>query len=284
MDISDILTNVKDLPTLPTIYSQLLEAMSDTRTSAQDISDIIERDQASTLKLLRTVNSPVFGISTKVDTIQKAIFFLGFNEVKNIVFSLSIIDMFKNYKPNPYFSTVDHWKHSIAVGVITRILGTLINEKLVDNYFVAGIIHDIGKLLLLYHGKIDYSKVINYAVENNTRIGNAEIAVLGIDHLELGAMVAQKWDIPESLINVIKYHLQGIVNGKPDNLVACVHLADAIARALHLGGAGDKTIPRPNPEIWGILNLDIKQFSNIAPVIMKSYEDAVSILISSKGH
>lgn len=282
MILSNILKDVGELPTLPTIYSQLLEAMSNTRSTAKDIANIIEKDQAATIKLLKSVNSPIFSIAKSIDNIQNAIFFLGFNEVKNLVFSLSMIDMFNNSKQVPYFNLVEYWKHSIAVGVATRIIGKICGEKNIENYFVAGIIHDIGKLILIYYGKTDYSKVIEYAIERNIGIGYAEMAVLGTDHLEIGAIVAEKWGIPETLINPIRHHLKGMVFDKFDKLTACVHLADVIARALNLGIAGDNFIPRPNPDIWKHLNISIDLFSSINNEIYCIYNEAISVLITSK--
>ena len=280
MDAGEILKNTGELPTLPTIYSQLLEAMSDSRSTAKDIAAIIEKDQASTLKILKTVNSPVFGSVQKIDTIHNAIFFLGFKEVKNLVFSLSMFNMFKGYNSTPYFNLVEYWKHSIAVGVIARKLGEISGVKEVDNYFVAGIIHDIGKLILLFHGKTDYSKVIDFTIENNTTIGRAEKEVLGFTHNELGSFAAEKWAIPDSLKNAIKYHSSGMIGSRFDSLTACVHLADILSRAMKLGNPGDNLIPKPNREIWKHINITPGALNSVLPELLKAYSDSISILIT----
>ncbi len=280
MDAGEILKNTGELPTLPTIYSQMLEAMSDSRSTAKDVAAIIEKDQASTLKILKTVNSPVFGSVQKIDTIHKAIFFLGFKEVKNLVFSLSMFNMFKGYKSTPYFNLVEYWKHSIAVGVIARKLGEISGVKEVDNYFAAGIIHDIGKLILLFHGKTDYSKVIDFAIENNITVGRAENEVLGFSHSRLGSFAAEKWGMPDSLKNAIKYHSRGLTDNGFDNLTACVHAADILSRAMKLGNPGDELIPKPNAEIWKHIKIAPGAITATLPELMTAYTDSISILIT----
>ncbi len=118
----EIWSKVEDFPTLPTIYTRMVEAISNPRTTVQDVADIIIKDQASTAKILKVVNSPLFGIQKTVNNVTDAIFFLGFNEVKNIVLTLSVMDMFSDTDSFDSFNVVDLWKHSIAVAIISKLL------------------------------------------------------------------------------------------------------------------------------------------------------------------
>lgn len=277
MDAKDI--NIDDFPTLPTIYTQLMEVMSDRRSTIETVASVIEKDQSSVVKILKTVNSSIYGMNKKVDNIKDAIFYIGFQEVKNLVFSLSMIDMFKNRKKVSFFNIVDFWKHSIATGVITRLLGKTLGVKKLDNYFISGIIHDIGKLYYVYNKQDEYAETISKMIANNDTILNAEQRYMGSDHCRTGWEIARKWELPESLANSILYHPYGTIDGKYDQLVACVHLGNIIARAMDLGNAGDIYVPKPNPAIWDKMDLAKDALSSLEDEIMRNYNDSISILM-----
>jgi HD-like signal output (HDOD) protein len=277
-----IIENLEDFPTLPTIYTQLMEIMGSSRSTIENVAAVIERDQASSIKILRTVNSSVYGLNKKVDSIREAIFYLGFQEVKNLVFSLTMINLFKNKKKLSFFNLVDYWKHSIAVGVITRLIGKVIGEKKLDNYFISGIIHDIGKLYFVYYKAADYQIVVENTINNDKLIINTERDLIGMDHCQAGWEIAKKWQLPDSLAYSILYHYDGTINGKSNKLVASVHLADIIARAMQLGNPGDILVQRPNPEIWEILKITDKDILQLENPIMEQYNDSISILLVNK--
>jgi len=278
----DKIINIDDFPTLPTIYTQLMEIMSSSRTTIENVAEIIEKDQASSIKILKTVNSSVYGINKKIGSIKDAIFYLGFQEVKNLVFSLTMINLFKNKKKLSFFNLVEYWKHSIAVGVITRLLGKIIGEKKLDNYFISGIIHDIGKLYFVYYMQDEYSMVIENIRNDENYIIDTERLLMDTDHCQIGWEIAKKWDLPNSLSNSILYHYDGSVNGNSDTLVSCVHLADIIARAMDLGNPGDIYVHRPNPSIWDTLNISPKEILALEQPIMEQYSDSISILLVNK--
>ena len=147
--ISRILKSVEDFPTLPTVYTALSDVMANPRSTTQDAANVIMRDQSAASKVLKTANSPLYGFRGRIDTISQAIFHIGFEEVRNLVIAISIMDIFKNTKLSLSYNPVELWKHSIAVGVITKLIGKELGVKNLENYFLAGILHDIGKLLFL---------------------------------------------------------------------------------------------------------------------------------------
>lgn len=279
LDIKQIVEKVKDFPTLPTIYSALLEVIANPRSTAQDVADVISKDQASSTKILRTVNSSIYGIRNEIDTISQAVFHLGFNEVKNLVISLSMVDMMSNTKSLVDFNVVDFWKHSIAVGVITRFIGKLKGIRNIENYFLSGIIHDFGKLFFLKNFYKEYEQVIKIVSNEDKTIKDAEKEIFGTNHTEIGAMLAKKWALPGSIANSIQYHEEGTIDGKDDVLVASVHLANIVARAMSLGNPGDHLIPRPNKKVVEYLNIEEDSFSTNYQRIMMDYEQSVGILI-----
>ena len=280
-DIEKTLRYVEDFPTLPTIYSALLDVIANPHSTVQDVADVISKDQSSALKILRTVNSSLFGLQTRVDTLSTAIFHLGFNEVKNLVVALSVIDLFSNMKSIQSFNIVDFWKHSIAVGVVSRIIGKTLGVKNLENFFLAGIIHDIGKLFFLKYFKEDFTKVSSIIAEENISIREAEVMVFGINHCVAGEIIAERWRLSSSIKNVIRNHTTGFVDGNFNTLCASVHIANIIARLMELGNPGDHLVPEPNFQIWKELNFPQDTFVKLHKYILQDYQQSASILLLS---
>ncbi|MDP2303198.1 MAG: HDOD domain-containing protein [Ignavibacteria bacterium] len=280
MTISEkILNRVNNIPTLPTIFETLTEALNDPRVTNQKIANIISSDQSSAFKVLKVANSPFFGFRGGVDTISQAIMYLGTTEIKNIVFSLTIMKMFSKEKKISGFSPIELWAHSIGVGILTRAIGRVISEQKVENYFLAGILHDIGKIILLQFAHEEYQEVLKYVEENNCLIMKAEQEIFGFDHSRIGYLLAEKWRLPQPIKDVILYHSSGITNEDNQKLVTSVHLADIAARILKFGYAGDPLIPQPNPKIWENFNLPNNFFSSNYEKFLEDFNQTVNTIL-----
>ena len=276
--IDNVISSINDFPTLPTIYTKLVSLISNPRSTIQDVADVIIQDQATTVKLLKVVNSPLYGIQGKVTNVTQAIFFMGFNEVKNVVLSLSIMDLFSKVDDKGSNYLLGLWKHSIAVGVITRILGNKLGIRNTEDYFVSGIIHDIGTLFFLYSYRDIYSRILVKSVETNVSVEDIERQIFSMTRHTVGEMIADKWKLPLNLKNVIRYHHIGIIDGKTDELIACVHLANIIAKMINLHYIQNPLIPVPNFQIWTKLNFEKNVLKNLFSVIIDSYISSLSIL------
>ena len=276
--IDNVISSINDFPTLPTIYTKLVSLISNPRSTIQDVADVIIQDQATTVKLLKVVNSPLYGIQGKVTNVTQAIFFMGFNEVKNVVLSLSIMDLFSKVDDKGSNYLLGLWKHSIAVGVITRILGNKLGIRNTEDYFVSGIIHDIGTLFFLHSYRDIYSRILVKSVETNVSVEDIERQIFSMTRHTVGEMIADKWKLPLNLKNVIRYHHIGIIDGKTDELIACAHLANIIAKMLNLHYLQNPLIPIPNFQIWTKLNFEKHVLKNLFSVIMDSYISSLSIL------
>jgi HD-like signal output (HDOD) protein len=278
MDIvKTLIQGVDEFPTLPTIYSALSDVMSNPSSSHADAANVIASDQASAAKILKAANSPIFGFLEKIDTVSQSIFFIGFNEVKNLILALAVLDIFKKTKVFVEFNPVDLWKHSIAVGVISRILGKAYGIKNVENFFISGIIHDIGKLLFIRVLEDKYTEVVLFAKEEKISIRDAETAKLGITHNVAGELIADKWKLPLSIKNAIRFHYNGTVNNEFELLTSCVHLANITARLLNLGDAGDNLIQEPNFSLWECMNLPNNTFTSLNNKILNYYQSSMEI-------
>ena len=280
VDVEKLTQKVEEFPTLPTIYSALSEVMANPRSTIQDAVNIISQDQASASKILKAANSSIYGIRVNIDTITQAIFYIGFDEVKNLILALSIIDIFNKAGSKDILNPVGLWKHSIAVGAITRSLGKALSIHQLENYFVAGILHDIGKLFFYRYMPDEYIRVIEYSQENSISLREAEKTVIGVTDTIAGELLAQKWRLPRNIVNAISYHYSGLVDGKVDTLTSCVHLAEIISSILELGDSGNDIIPEPNIKIWEELNFDKKIFTKSMQQIIHDFDESVSLLLN----
>lgn len=279
LELNKMVDKLGEFPTLPTIYTSLLETLSNPRSTVQDVAEVILKDQSSTLKILKIVNSVAYGLQSRVDTISQAIFYIGFSEIKNIVLTLSVIDVFTNTKSLTYFNLVDFWKHSIAVGIISRKLAKLIGIKNTENYFLAGIVHDIGKLFFIHTFGDEYNKVVKYGLDNKLVIWDSENKVYGFNHMDIGEMLADKWQLPATINHAIKYHHSNRIGEGTPELTVCVHLADVIARIMELGNPGDNQVYPPSEEVWKILNIPPDTFAKMYNSIITEYRQSVGILL-----
>jgi HD-like signal output (HDOD) protein len=276
--LDEIVGRMNEFPTLPTIYTRLLDLLGNTHTTVQDVADIISKDQSVVMKILKLVNSPLYGLSKNVTNISQAILFLGFNEIRNITLTISVLNIFSKVQTSTTssFSVVELWKHSIAVGVITRHLGAILNINRAEDFFISGVIHDIGKLLFIRLFKEKYFEVIQEVMIKNITLKQAEKDMFGVSHEFAGGLLADKWHLPPSIKKIITMH--GANHERIDTQIACVNLADSIASALELGNPGYDYISQPNPNIWNLLKLPKGALSNLKCEVLGDYNNSINIL------
>ncbi|MCX7875254.1 MAG: HDOD domain-containing protein [Melioribacteraceae bacterium] len=282
MKINEKLINsINKLPTLPTIFTAITEAIEDPYTTNTKLANIILTDQSTTLKILKVANSPLYGFHGKIDSISDAILYIGRNEVKDIVFTLSVISMFSKEIKIKGFRPVDFWAHSIAVGVISRNVANAIGEKKLENYFLSGVLHDIGKIIFLEYAGEDYKKVFELVKEKNCLIKEAEKEILGITHEEVGKLLAEKWRIPESIQDVILFHDNCVKSNTSNNnlLISIVHLSNILSHILELGYSGYDIIPKPNTLIWDTLKIKKGTLTELKEKFINDYTSTVKLIM-----
>ncbi|GEM_PF-772054 len=280
--LDTIVDSIREFPTLPSIYLQLNEAMSNPDVNINYITKIIENDTASVSKLLKLANSPIFGFRNRVSSVHQSIIYLGIEEVKNLLLSLKIISVFHNHTTNINLITPkDFWEHSIATGVIARFIGSSIGISNSGTLFLGGILHNIGRLMFYITLQNEYGKVIELHINEKYSLNDAERKVFGISSPIAGEMLAQKWKLPIQLIDIIKYHNHGTSNDKINLNVAAVHIADIVAILLGFGSDGRKFVQQPNKIVWEQLNLNEEFFTSNINKFASEIQDHISIILGS---
>jgi HD-like signal output (HDOD) protein len=283
ININDILKKVDEFPTLPTIYSSLMDLMENPRTTTYELAALLSQDQASASKLLKVANSAIYGFQGRISTISQAILYIGFDEVKNLVTALTILRLFDSLESKHEINPVDLWKHSIGVGIITRLIGKSSGIRNLENYFLAGILHDLGKLVFLKILPVEYAKVIEFSVDFKLTVREAELKLLGLTHTVIGELLADKWRLPTSIKQTIRYHTNGFADEEFDHLIASVHVANIAANMYGMGYSWESIVPEPNLELWDKLSLSSNFFTYNIERIMTDYTESEGLLLRLKN-
>ena len=223
------------LPTLPEVPMKILQSIAREESSMDDISRIAERDPSLTANILKVANSSYYGMRQKIASLKLALTILGLNEVINIVTSISIVRLFPARPSGSAFDRAQFWNHSFGCATATRMIASELNPDTEGVDFVAGLLHDIGKLVLdqYFHPKL--REVRKLKEKEGLSMLEAETRVIGVDHAVLGSWLAKKWDLPPPLVESIAYHhspLDVLALAPPSRepaLTAMVHLADILA-------------------------------------------------------
>ena len=270
------LDSIKDIPTLPTIIFELNELLQDPNTPITEISDIIEKDQTMSLRVLKLVNSAFYGIHKEVNDIGNAIVLLGFNTVRNAIVSLGVINSFSGIKSLEGFDISDFWKHSLAVAVVSKSLAGKTKIASPDSCFVGGLLHDIGKVILAQYFQDLFEKVWNAAKRENIFFYEAEKKEISIDHAIIGAHLATNWELPESFIDVIRWHHDVRNDTESKKMILIIYLSDIIVNSYNSDPDGNIDLSLMHPAASKFLKKQLGDvdswFDEIENDIQSSYQ------------
>ncbi len=238
-EIQALLDDIGDIPTLPSIATAIMEKTLDSKVSAKQIAEMVERDQALSIKVLKVANSPFYRRIKEISTIRGAVMLLGFNVLKSIELSISVINLF-NEKNKCALDFYKFWQHSIACAVCAKSIAQKVYPSASEDAFVAGLLHDLGKVVAdqLICKKGEYGEVLEVMNRANTDIIEVETNIMGVDHATLGRFLMEKWNLPSVLAKAVGFHhsLTGITNDEETKkLCSVVHVADIVTNHLGLG-------------------------------------------------
>ncbi len=194
------------LGSLPAIVSRIFEVMDDPNSTAIQIGRIINEDPALTARLLKLVNSPFYGFVSKVDTVYRAIALIGHRELRSVVLATSAVKVFDGI-PSDLVDMETFWKRSLNAAVVARVLAAFRREKEIERYFIVGLLHDIGSLLLYMYLPEHEAKAIVAHHAEEISLWQAEKNEMGFDHAEVGGALLKKWNLPPVLSNAVQFHL-----------------------------------------------------------------------------
>lgn len=270
---------IKEIPTLPAIAAKVAEVCQDESATIEQLEEVIASDPSIAARLLRIANSAFFGYAHKVDSISRAIILLGFDTVKSLALSTSVFDLFSNTN-GTRLDRQKFWLHSIACGRAAQMIARDTGARSYHSTaFLAGLLHDIGKLILDHWFHEQYSQVLLDSAERQVSVWQSEERLLGFDHAMAGAWLAKSWGLPDTLVDPIGRHHSVDVNGSSRaKLIAAVHAADVICRQLELGSGPDHAVPELNPAALEILRMTPDRLAGVGEQIDQEKEEIRAFL------
>ncbi len=275
------LGNIDELPTLPSILLRLNSVLADPKSSAQDVAKLIAEDPVLTTRILKLVNSAYFGFSRQITTLTHAIVILGFREIKTMVLASKIFDFFKtSYKKvKKYFDINLLWTHSLGCAIISKNIAGRINYDEPESMFVAGLIHDIGKVVEM-HCLTEYiPRIFALIEEKNISMWEAEYSLWQLTHAQIGKVMADMWDFPPMLEEVIACHHNPSQADVYGTETAIVHLANCLCRTLNVGSGGDNLIPHVDPSTWEKIGLTQAEHEQILTESLSSVSELLPVFM-----
>ena len=263
------------LPPLPAVLGELQEVSNKPYVSAADVGAVVGKDPSLTAWLLKLVNSPFFGFSSKVDTVTRAIALLGIEQFKTMAMG-SMIHSLANQLPPNIIDLDAFWRHSVATGLAAQSIWTLLRREEPERLFVAGLLHDCGLLALAYAAPKTFV-ALNQAVYASPRPRfQVEQELLAFDHARLGGMLLHRWNMPLSLVMaVLRHHNVETPERYPE--AAVVHLADVVARAA-AGRSEQDVVPSLDPAVWSALGLKGSNLTSVADAMLERLNEMCDML------
>ncbi len=274
----DLVKGVVKLISLPEIYIRVTQVLEDPNHNAKQLGDVISHDPALTARILRIVNSAYYALATEVELVSRAVSIIGEDDLRNLVLATSAVDTFKRI-PNQLVDIDLFWRHSVHTGIIARLLSKHCNVLHGERLFVAGMLHDIGKLILYFKEPELSQQVLIEAAESDGRLYHAEKNIIGYTHGDVGAALIKAWKLSEMLRETVAYHHTPLKARKHPLETAIVHIANCIVNAIDPDVPTDEHLlddfPEFEPETLKVTGLDLR----VLPRVMdQAWEQAAEVL------
>lgn len=277
--VRKLVERIQGLPTLPSLLHNINQMILNPRTSAKEVAQVISSDPSLTSKVLRVVNSSFYGFPNRITTITHAIVILGFNTIKSIVLSSTIFDVFRRApRPGDPFDRLEFWKHSIGCGAAAKVLGRRLQYPMLEELFIAGLLHDVGKIVLDQFLPETFDEVLRLVRQKNLLIVEAEAQILGATHADVGAWLFERWNLSRGLVETTRCHHNPALASENPRFTEIIHVADVLVRALRFGNGGDARIPRIQEGAWKSLGLRLEDFDELLAETGAEIERAVVFL------
>jgi len=263
--------DVWTLSSLPLIFTEINRVVNDPRSSANSVADVISKDPNLTTKLLKIVNSSFYGFPSKIDTVSRAVTILGSRELTTLALGTSLLTIFRDIPPD-LVDMKSFWMHSVACGVAARMIAKYKNVANTERLFVAGLLHDIGRVIIYKHLPDQGREILLHARRTGCLLRSAELEVLGFDHTQVGATLIKKWQFPLVLEQALTYHHQPTLS---QHLLeaSIVHIADILINALMIGTSGERFVPPLIPKVWAELGLETEMFPRSIRLVDRQVEE-----------
>jgi len=282
-EVQDLVKNASDLVSLPEVSLRVNEIANDPDSTADDMGKVISQDPALVARMLKIANSAFYGVSNEVETITRAIAILGTKKIRDLVISTAASDTFDGI-PNNLITMQDFWHHSLYCALLAQILAKKSKKIKSESIFIAGLLHDIGQLLMFNKLPEKSHETILLLMEGTEELETyeAERHVFGFDHMEVGAELIKKWKLAPVLQECIEFHHvpQNAKNFPAE--VALINIANAVAVMADFNSMNEDDIPMINPISWELTGLSKNDLPEAIKQAQEEIEEIESVLFPPK--
>ncbi|MBD3345544.1 MAG: HDOD domain-containing protein [Chitinivibrionales bacterium] len=264
--LQEKVSGISNLPTLPQIASRLVTTINDPTTSANDVAFLVSQDMSLSAKVLRLANSAFYGIPRSITSIQQAVVILGMKVINTMVLSLTVFDMFPQDKGSRLFNREAFWRHCLGCALISRILADTMKSFVIfdsEEAFGAGLLHDIGKVVMEQYFHEDFHKALTLAQEKNISFFDAEKEALGFTHVDIAGWLTEDWNLPQELLLPLIHHHAPAESQEYSDIVALCHYADWLCYQTGIVIDSSYAAPKLDEQSVAKLNIDQKVIEKI---------------------
>ncbi|RMD50512.1 MAG: HDOD domain-containing protein [Ignavibacteria bacterium] len=228
------LSKIRNLPSIPTVVIEVTKVLENPRASAKDLSKIINQDQGLVAKVLTIANSPLYGLPRRVSTVEFAVVVLGFEQIKNLTYALTLMEAFKSVN-SKYWNKKKFWTHAFVVGMLSKKIADDLGYPKAGEALTAGLLHDLGISVIQRYFVEEFEQICQLVEKEQMLFINAEKRILGLTHEEIGQLLINKWNLPQTLADAIRYHHYPSAAKKNRQISAIVHFADYMTQVTGIG-------------------------------------------------
>lgn len=265
-NIEYLISGIPTLGSCGNILNEMEEALNDPDCTLADVGCVIEKDPDLTARLLKLGNSSFFGFPSRMETVSETISLIGIQQVQDLISVSVVVEIFEGVSED-LVNMGSFWKHSMACGLAARQIALARRVPKPEKFFVAGLLHDIGRLVLFSRTPEDAQEVFRIYLSETILLREAEQQFLGFDHTEIGEGLLKAWNYPVNLINAVRFHHHPMSAGPFQLEASIVHVADHIVNALQLGCSGERWIPPLQTKAWERLNLSVEILESVVETV-----------------
>jgi len=276
--LKSLVAGIPSLGSYSAVLEELETVLNDPLSTLATMGETIEKDPDLTARLLKLGNSSFYGFSSRLETVTEAISLIGVQQVQDLILASNVVEIFEGVSPEQV-SMESFWRHSLACGVAARLLAIERRALKPEKYFVAGLLHDVGRLVIYMRAPDAARRIFDLYGLKRMTLREAETNVLGFDHEQIAGALLRAWAYPPNLINAVGNHHHPMAVGVFQMEASLVHLADYIVHAMQIGSSGEKFVPALDMRVWKRLELSPDFLESLIGAVDEQLEAAESAFL-----
>lgn len=276
--LTSLVAGIPSLGSYSGVLNELGVVLNDPSSTLATMGETIEKDPDLTARLLKLGNSPFYGFSTRLETVTEALSLIGIQQVQDLILASNVVELFEGVSPEQV-SMESFWRHSLACGVAARLLAIERRVFKPEKYFVAGLLHDVGRLVIYMRMPDAARKMFELYARKRMTLREAEASVLGFDHERIAEALLRAWAFPPNLVSAVGNHHHPMAAGVFQLEASLVHLADYMVHTMQIGGSGEKYVPALDMRAWKRLELSSAFLEFLIVAVDEQLETTQSVFL-----